>query len=162
MFKVKASYSEKLEVRADGERVRQFFADTRNFIELMPNIESIKTDADGTARWKIKAEIPLFGSLTETFSVRLAENNPSLIEYAPATTETKNFLRYSADIAANGAGTTTVQISQAVELRRGKATELHLLAGLAGEKLISQQMQQRVEKMIKTFLAKAKEKLEKK
>jgi carbon monoxide dehydrogenase subunit G len=160
MFKVKATYNEQFEVKATAESVRQFFANTRNFVELMPNIESIRTEAKGTARWTIRAEIPLLGAMIESFSVQLSENSENLIEYTPAVTETKNYLRYAADFKEGAAGKTTVNISQTVELRRAKAADLHFLAGLAGEKIISQQMQSRVAAMIKTFLEKARTKLE--
>ena len=160
MFKIKANYSEQFEVRATAEKVREFFADVRNFVEKMPNIESIKTQSDGTALWTIKAQIPILGSMTEKFAVRLAENSANLIEYSPAPQETKNFLRYAADFEEQAGGKTRVNISQTVEIRRNKASELHLLAGLAGETLISNEMQKRVSAMIKTFLEKARKKLE--
>ncbi|MDQ4122451.1 MAG: hypothetical protein M3209_13515 [Acidobacteriota bacterium] len=160
MFKIKASYSEQFEVRATAEKVRQFFADTRNFVEKMPNVESIRLQPDGTALWTISAQIPVLGSMTEKFAVRLAENTENLIEYSPAQQETKNFLRYAADFEQRADGKTQVSISQTVEIRRKKASELHLLAGLAGETLISREMQKRVTAMIKTFLEKARKKLE--
>lgn len=162
MFKVKAVYNEQFEVKATAQSVRKFFADTRNFVELMPNIESIRTDPNGTARWTIRAEIPLLGAMIESFAVELSENSENLIEYTPAATETKNYLRYAADFAERATGKTTINISQTVELRREKAGDLHFLAGLAGEKTISQQMQSRVAAMIKTFLEKAKSRLEQK
>ncbi len=162
MFKVKAAYSEQFEVKAKAESVRRFFADTRQFVELMPNIESIRAEADGTARWTIRAEIPLLGAMIESFAVQLSENSENLIEYTPAAAETQNYLRYAADFEERAAGKTTVNISQTVELRREKASDLHFLAGLAGEKIISQQMQSRVATMIKTFLEKAKSRLEQK
>lgn len=160
MFKIKAAYAEQFEVRASAERVREFFANTRNFVELMPSIESIRAVAGGAAQWTIRAEIPFLGAMTETFAVELSENNENLIEYTPAKDETKNYLRYSADFEPRGDGKIAVNISQTVELRREKASDLHLLAGLAGESLISKEMQKRVGEMIKTFLAKAKQKLE--
>ncbi|MEP6923099.1 MAG: hypothetical protein ABI954_01430 [Pyrinomonadaceae bacterium] len=162
MFKIKAAYSEQFEVKTTAERVRSFFAETRNFVELMPNIESIRMDGNGTAKWTIRAEIPLLGAMIESFAVQLSENNENLIEYTPAVTETKNYLRYAADFEERTAGKTVVNISQTVELRREKAADLHFLAGLAGEKIISQQMQSRVAAMIKTFLEKAKTRLEQK
>jgi hypothetical protein len=55
-----------------------------------------------------------------------------------------------------------VHFSQVVELRRSSARELHLLAGLAGESIISSEMSKRVAEMINVFVRKAKEKLEKK
>ncbi|HQY67423.1 MAG TPA: hypothetical protein PLD38_09095 [Pyrinomonadaceae bacterium] len=41
-----------------------------------------------------------------------------------------------------------VQFSQSAELRRRSARDLHLLAGLAGESLISSEMNKRIADMI--------------
>lgn len=160
MFTIKASYSEQFEVSANAEKIRAFFADTRNFVELMPNVQSIKALENGTTSWTIRAEIPVLGAMTESFLVQMTENSPALIEYAPAPDETKNFLRYAADLEERTNGKTLVQISQSVEIRRKKAGELHFLAGFAGEKVISSEMQKRVSAMIKTFLERARTKLE--
>ncbi|MBC7797195.1 MAG: hypothetical protein H7Z37_10015 [Pyrinomonadaceae bacterium] len=161
MFQVKAGYGEQITIKTTTAKVREFFADVRNFMSMMPNIESILTDSQGVTRWKIRADIPIIGSMDEVFNVVLSENTPNLIEWTPAKVESKNFLRYSADFVEKSATETLVQISQAVELRREKASDLHFLAGLAGEKMISQQMQSRVEKMIKDFLENARKTLEK-
>jgi len=160
MFKVKASYSEQFEVRASAAKVREFFADTRNFVELMAGIESIRAGADGVTHWKIRAEIPFLGAMTETFDVKLSENSENLIEWTPAASDAGNLLRYAADFAEED-GRTKIHISQTVEVRREKASDLHMLAGWAGETIISQQMQSRVETMIKTFFEAARKKLEK-
>jgi len=45
-------------------------------------------------------------------------------------------------------------------LRRPHAKDLHMLAGLVGEGAISAEMQKRVAEMIKTFLERARVKLE--
>ncbi len=160
MFTIHADYSDKFEVSAPIERVRGFFADIRNFIELMPNVESIHTNADDTARWTIRAEIPLIGAMQQSFSVELTEKSDERIEWIPKTGEKENFLRYSADFIENGANKTTVQFSQNVEIRRNSARELHFLAGLVGESRVGKGMQREVAGMIKKFVRKAKEKLE--
>ena len=48
-----------------------------------------------------------------------------------------------------------------VELRRKSARELHMLAGLAGESVISSEMSKKVTEMIKVFIQRAKDRLEK-
>lgn len=162
MFKIKAEYGQSIEIKASLDKVREFFANAQNFVELMPNIESIRIDNEGVAKWTIRAEIPFLGAMTEIFNVRLAENSSEHLEWAPAPTESKNFLRYAADFLEKGAEETFIQIKQAVEIRRNKASELHMLAGFAGEGVISSQMQKRVAEMIKIFLQKAKNRLESK
>lgn len=160
MFIIRTDFSDKFEVKAPIQKVRDFFADIKNFIELMPNVESITTTGDERARWSIRADIPLIGSMRQSFNVELAENSVNRIEWIPKSGEKQNFLRYSADFVEKNSDSTVVQFSQNVELRRNKARELHLLAGLAGESRVSQGMQWEVAGMIKKFVEKAKEKIE--
>ena len=161
MFTIRAKYTDTVEVRTSLDAVRDFFADIKNFVELMPEIESIYTDAKGVTHWKIRADIPFAGVIMQKFAVQLAENSEERIEWSPVAGETKNLLRYAADFFEKSANTTLVNFTQMVELRRNSARELHILAGVAGEAIISSEMTKRVAKMLKTFVQRAKEKLEK-
>ena len=161
MFTVKAGYSDDVEIKTNAERVREFFSDIRNFADLMPGIASIHTDAKGVAHWKIQAEIPVVGQMMQKFAVELSENSEERIEWFPVALETQNFLRFSADFLEKARDVTLIHFSQMVELRRKSARELHYLAGLAGESLISSEMTKKVSEMIKVFIQRAKEKLEK-
>jgi carbon monoxide dehydrogenase subunit G len=159
MFRIKAEYTEQLEVKTNIERAREFFGDMRNFVELMPGVESIKNEAGGIIRWMVSAEVPALGMMRAVFSVEQTEDRRERIEWSPAPTEKKNYLRYAAVFEERGART-LVRIAQHVEMRRQHARELHLLAGLVGEGRISAEMQKRVAEMIKTFLERARAKLE--
>lgn len=160
MFTIKAGYSDDIEIKSNVGKVRSFFADFNNFADLMPGISSIYEDAKGIAHWKIVAEIPFIGSMTQKFAVELVEHSKERIEWFPMAVETQNFLRYSADFLEKAKNVTLVHFSQMVELRRKSARELHMLAGLAGENLISREMSKKITEMIKTFINRAKEKLE--
>ncbi len=160
MFTIHTDYSDKFEVKTSAKRVRDFFSDIRNFIELMPNVESIAQNADGTMRWIIRADIPLVGAMRQAFNVELSESSDERIEWIPRRGETANFLRYAADFVEKNPAATLVRFSQKVELRRARAKELHLLAGLAGEANVSKGMQWEVAGMMKKFVEKAKRKLE--
>lgn len=161
MFTVKAGFSDDIELKTSIDKVREFFADASNFAALMPGVASIHTDAKGVAHWKIEAEIPVVGQMVQKFAVELAENNEERIEWFPVSLETQNFLRYSADFLEKAKSVTLVHFSQMVELRRKSARDLHMLAGLAGETIISNEMTKKITEMIKIFINRAKEKLEK-
>lgn len=161
MFTIKASYSGVFEVEAAIEKVREFLLDVRNFVELMPSVESIHADGRGITRWTIRAEVPFVGAIRQTFPVQLSEENEDHIEWSPVAGEQQNFLRYAMDLAEKGTNRTAVQIVQLVELRRSAARDLHKLAGLAGENLISREMNKKVAEMIKIFVGKSRERLEK-
>ncbi len=159
MFQVKAAFDEQLEIGAPLERAREFFSDLRNFTELMPGVESIRTDAGGVMRWLIRADIPVIGAIRQAFAVEQTTNAPARIEWSPAAQEKGNFLRYAAEFEQRGART-LVRIVQRVELRRQRATELHLLAGVVGASRLSAEMQKGVSDMMRTFLARARKQLE--
>lgn len=161
MFTVKAGFSDDIEVRSSIDQVREFFGDITNFAELMPGVDQVYVDAKGVAHWKVQAEIPFVGPMLQKFSLELAESNEERIEWTPLRTEAENFLRYSADFLEKAKDVTVVRFSQFVELRRKKASELHSLAWLAGESLISSEMTKSITQMIRVFIEKAKERLEK-
>ena len=162
MFTIKANYSNTVEVGTSFDDVREFFADIKNFVELMPGIESIHVDAKGIAHWTIRAEIPFIGQMMQKFAVVKTEDEEEIIEWSPVAGEAKNLLRFAAEFLEKGKNQTLVHFSQVVELRRSSARELHILAGLAGESIISSEMSKRVAEMINVFVRKTKEKLEKK
>ena len=160
MFIIRADYTDTQEVKTSIERVHEFFTDIKNFVELMPSVESIYADAKGVIHWKIRAEIPFAGAMIQNFAVELAENTEDRIEWLPASGEQRNLLRYTADFLEKEKDVTVVRFAQIVEIRRKSATELHILAGLAGESIISSEMSKRIAQMIKIFVARAKERLE--
>lgn len=161
MFTVKAGYSNDIEVASSIDKVRDFFSDITNFAEFMPGITQTYTDAKGVAHVKIQAEIPFVGQMLQKFAIEISENSEDRIEWLPLRTEAENFLRYSADFLEKAKDVTMVHFSQAVEIRRKSARDLHYLAGLAGESLISNEMTKRFAEMVRVFIDRAKERLEK-
>lgn len=160
MFTVKAGFTDDIEIRAEGARVRDFFLDLQNFAELMPGVDSIRMDADGVAHWRVSAEIPVVGKMEQNFAVKLEENSDNRIEWGPANVESGNLLRFSADFEYPEPNLTKMRFTENVELRREKARDLHFLAGMAGEALISSELTKGVTAMIRVFMEKAKSKLE--
>src|SRR5262245_1004207 len=132
MFTISAEFRDKVEVKASIETVRSFLFDLQNFARLMPEIESIRTDAKGITHWTIEVEIPVVGKLRQSFRLEPEEISDAEIIWRPAAGEKENLLRYAVLLMEKSAGVTLVQISQKVELRRGKARDLHPLAGVAG------------------------------
>ena len=87
MFTIRAAYSDKVEIKTSLERVSAFFADIKNFVELMPGVESIRTDGKGVTHWKIRADIPVIGEMKQNFAVALSEETDERIEWSPIAGE---------------------------------------------------------------------------
>ena len=150
MFRIRASYADQLELRTTIERAREFFGELRNFADLMPGIEGIRKEAGGIMRWMVRAEVPVIGPVHATFTVEKTEDSPDRLEWSPARTEVKNYLRYAAAFEERG-HKVLIRIAQHVEIRRQHARDLHRFAILLGESAMSADMQKRVREMIKTF-----------
>lgn len=159
MFRIKASYTSQMELSTTMERAREFFGELRNFVDLMPGVENIRNEAGGIARWMVRADVPVIGSVHATFAVEKTEDRPEKLEWSPARSEMRNYLRYVAAFEERG-HKVLIRIAQHVELRRPNARDLHRLAALIGEGAISAEMQKRVGEMIRTFLERARVKLE--
>lgn len=159
MFRIKASYADQMELQTTLERAREFFGELRNFADLMPGIEGIRKEAGGIIRWVVRAEVPIIGAVHATFTVEKTEDSAERLEWSPARSEMKNYLRYAAAFEERGQKV-LIKIVQHVELRRQHAKDLHRFAILVGESAISNEMQKRVREMIKTFLERARVKLE--
>jgi carbon monoxide dehydrogenase subunit G len=160
MFKARAEFREDLEVGASADVVREFFGDLGNFVRLMPGVESIGEEAGGVVCWTVCVDVGLAGKMRGHFRIVRTDNSPQRIEWGPAVYEKKNLLRYAASFEELAPSRTMVRVAQRVELRRQSATELHLMAGLIGERRISAGMQERVASMMKTFLKRARAHLE--
>lgn len=160
MFVIKSNVTESSELRTTIEKARFFFSDGNNYAELMPNVDSIHKDIRGVTRWNISVAVPLIGSWKMSFAVEFLAAD-DIIEWYPSSTEKQNFLRCVAQLNEKTDGIIQVIITNNLELRRQQAKDFHVFAGMAGERTISQEMQAEVSKMIKDFLLKAKEKLEK-
>ncbi|HMT09122.1 MAG TPA: SRPBCC family protein [Pyrinomonadaceae bacterium] len=160
MFTIRAGFSDQIELHAGIDAVREFFSDITNFGQLMPGVEQVHIDAKGIAHWKVQTDIPVVGKILQKFALEKAEDSEDRVEWSPLRNEAENLLRYSADFFEKAKNITLVQFSQVVEMRRKSARELHILAGMAGESLISNEMTKRVTEMINIFIGRAKERLE--
>jgi hypothetical protein len=125
----------------------------------MPGIEGIRKEAGGIMRWMVRADVPVIGAVHASFAVQKTDDRPERLEWSPARSEGKNYLRYAAAFEERG-HKVFIKVAQHVEMRRPHARDLHRLAALLGEGAISAEMQKRVKEMIKTFLERAQAKLE--
>ncbi|MEZ5305774.1 MAG: hypothetical protein R2684_01380 [Pyrinomonadaceae bacterium] len=160
MFTVKALHTETGMFRAELERVRGFFCEATNFSSYMPNISEIWTDNRGVMHWKVATQIPFVGNFSEKFPIVRTENSDERVEWSPHTEEERNLMRVAADFFPESNQKTQVRLSHAIELRRRSPTELHLLAGFAGETAISNEMSNRIGDMIRAFFESARNRLE--
>jgi hypothetical protein len=150
MFIIKSNVTEIFEVQTQLFAAQKFFSETNNYVELMPNIESIRTDVQGIIRWNIAVEVKGIGRWQMPFTVEFLSTD-EIIEWFPSPLETKNYLRFVVHLTSKTDNAIVVKISNNLEIRRSKATDLHLLAGFAGERKLSSEVDYEVRIMLNTF-----------
>ncbi len=158
MFRVKSSFKTTLEVRAPLQRVKNFFSVLPNIADMLGGVEEIRREPSGIARWTIATDTPV-GHVRFSFPVHETSPRADTIEWSPAPNESQNLFRYSLKFEEKN-GSTFVNISQQVELRRRRAWDLHPGVGLMGETRLSNALQRRINEAIEDFLVRVKEKLE--
>lgn len=160
MFTIRAIHTETVSFGVASNAFREFFTNLKNFIDLMPNIENIRTDNQGVTHWQVSTDIPFVGKFTEHFPIVRTEDSEERVEWSPFAGEQFNLMKLAADILPNSTTSTLVKISQNIELRRHSPTDFHLLAGFAGESLISKEMTKRVADTMTSFIERARQRLE--
>jgi hypothetical protein len=160
MFIIKSNVVETFEVQTTMIEAQKFFSETKNYVELMPNVESIHADAQGVLRWNISVEVPMIGRWKMPFAVDFLTTD-DVIEWFPSSVEKQNYLMCVTRLIEKNENLVNVTISHNLELRRRQASDFHLLAGLAGESMISGEMKSEVAKMLKIFIGASKMRLEK-
>ena len=158
MFRVKSSFKTKLEIKAPLDQVREFFANLHHFTDFLGGVESIRRETGGVMRWTIATDTPV-GLVRMSLPVRQTSPHANVIEWSPASSESQNLMRYSLRFEERK-GTTLVNVSQQVELRRKRAWDLHPGVGLMSEARLSSALQRRINEAIEEFLGQVKKKLE--
>jgi hypothetical protein len=161
MFRIKATCNAEIEARISRTDAYEWFHDHRNFVALLPSLESITPERDGVVCWTIRAEVPTVGVLRVPFRVTRTDTPPARIEYAPALTERQNYLRCVASFTAAGPASTLIKISQTLDLRRANARLLHVMAAVVGEARLSAETQKQMSAKLHEFLQAARQRLEK-
>jgi hypothetical protein len=162
MFRIKADCNEEIEIKISQAEAFSWFGDAANFVSLLPNLESVTTERDGSLRWTIRADVPTLGAMRVPFRVTRADTPPSRIEFVPALAERQNYLRCVATFAALGPALTRVKVTQTVDLRRSDAKLLHVMAAVVGATRISAETQKQMSAKLREFLRAARRQLEEK
>ena len=161
MFRIKADCNEEIEAKISQADAYAWFSDTANFVALLPNLESVTPERDGSLKWTIAADVPTLGVMRVPFRVSRHDAPPNRIEFVPALAERQNYLRCVATFAALGPALTRVKITQTVDLRRAEAKSLHVLAAVVGSARISAETQKQMSAKLREFLQAARIRLEK-
>ncbi len=151
MFIVKAGDAVNFRLNIPRSKAFEYFSDPINYERLLDNVSDVHRTSKGQYTWSIRAQIPMVGAYSQDFLVREAEMSENLIEWIPASGESENLLRVTTELRKDDDNETEVKFGLIIELRRRTAMSLHMLAGLAGDKTIGEELGKEIASILEQF-----------
>ena len=153
-FTVSAEVEKSSVVNLSKDKVRTYITDLTIYPRFFPEIVSVKNLNDSVSEWLYRVDAPLASPYNLTFI--LIEKNTSqdtmILESKDPGPDYLLCKAYFNPIADNR---TSVTISFKISMSRESASDIHFLAGLFGEKFISDRMQEKLEDDLEIFIARA-------
>jgi hypothetical protein len=159
LFTVDASASASYSVSVPREALRSYLDDIGLFSRNMPGVVGVTLIDANRYLYRTERTVPLSPSLKTDFEVRKETHGDSLTIYRSTDENSFNYMACSVLIRPRDAGHTSIDIQLRVRLTRENASEIHWLAPLLGESLISRQMSIDLEEMLHDFIERSNEEL---
>lgn len=153
-FTLSAEVERTSSINLDKEFIYTYVKDLSIYPEFFPNIVSVAKLNDTESEWTYRVEAPLAPPYNLTFV--LEDKSPSgdtlLFE---SKDRLKDYLFCSAVLTETAEKKTKIAFVFKISMTREKASDIHVLAGILGEKFLSEQMKSKLEGDLETFISKA-------
>jgi uncharacterized membrane protein len=153
-FTISAEVTRNATIKLDLAYISSYIKNLEIYPKFFPNIVSVKQLEDKQSEWIYKVVAPLASPYNVTFV--LEDKSPSadtlLFESAD---KGQDYLYCSAVLTAAADNKTKVDFDFKIRMTREKASDVHILAGILGEKFLSDKMKDRLEGDLEEFISKA-------
>jgi uncharacterized membrane protein len=153
-FTLAAEVERNTSINLDKDFIYTYVKDLSIYPKFFPNIVSVTKINDVESEWLYRVEAPLAAPYNLSFLLEdkspssdtlLFESKDKLIDY----------LYCSAVLTQTAEKKTKISFVFKISMTREKAGDIHVLAGILGEKFLSEQMKSKLEGDLETFISKA-------
>jgi uncharacterized membrane protein len=153
-FTLSAEVTRNSTINLELEFVSKYIKNLDIYPKFFPHIISVKKLDDKQSEWTYKVEAPFASPYNVKFI--LEDRSPSadtlLFESIDSV---KDYLYCSALLSKTGVNKTKVSFLFKISMTREKASDIHFLAGILGEKFLSEKMKERLESDLEDFVSSA-------
>jgi ribosome-associated toxin RatA of RatAB toxin-antitoxin module len=153
-FTLKAEVERNTSINLEKDFIYSYIKNLEIYPKFFPNIVSVTKLTDTESEWLYKVEAPLAAPYNLTFT--LEDKSPSsdtlLFE---SKDKLKDYLYCQAILSPAAENKTKITFVFKISMTREKASDVHVLAGILGEKFLSEQMKSKLEGDLETFISKA-------
>ncbi|HMT10264.1 MAG TPA: hypothetical protein PKA39_01425 [Ignavibacteria bacterium] len=152
-FTMSAEVERTATINLDKDFIGQYIKDLQIYPKFFPNIVSVTRLNDTESEWLYKVEAPLATPYKLTFLLEDKSSGDTLL--FESKDKVKDYLYCSGVLQQTAENKTKIAFVFKISMTREKASDIHFLAGILGEKFLSEQMKSKLESDLETFISKA-------
>jgi uncharacterized membrane protein len=149
-FTISAEVENKTTINLSQKIVHDYFEDLTIYPKFFPDMVSVTDKGNNQSEWTYRVDYPLAEAWNAVFEQFKKGTSENLLFESNSTDQ--NYLKCNASFTSVSSNRTLVDIYIKVVLTREKASDIHFLAGVLGEKLISEKMKSKLDDDLQTFI----------
>lgn len=152
-FTMAAEVERTASVNLQKDFISSYITNLDIYPKFFPNIVSVTKLNDTESEWIYRVEAPLATPYTLSFVLEDRGSSDTLL--FESKDKTKDYLYCQAVLDQVSEKKTRIAFVFKISMTREKASDVHFLAGILGEKFLSEQMKDKLETDLETFISKA-------
>lgn len=153
-FTLQAEVERTASIHLDKEFIAAYIKDLSIYPKFFPNIVSVTKLNDIESEWTYRVEAPLAAPYNLAFILEDKGQSADSLLFE-SKDKTMDYLYCSAVLTETVEKKTKISFVFKISMTREKASDVHVLAGILGEKFLSEQMKSKLEGDLETFISKA-------
>lgn len=151
-FTLKAEVERTASIHLDKEFIAAYIKDLSIYPKFFPNIVSVNKLNDIESEWTYRVEAPLAAPYNLSFVLEDKGQSADSLLFE-SKDKTMDYLYCSAVLTQTVEKKTKISFVFKISMTREKASDVHVLAGILGEKFLSEQMKSKLEGDLETFIS---------
>ncbi len=152
-FTLAAEVERNTSIALDKDFIASYIKDLQIYPKFFPNIVSVNKLNETESEWLYRVEAPLATPYNLTFVLEDKSTGDTLL--LESKDKTKDYLYCQGILSQVSEKKTKIAFVFKISMTREKASDIHFLAGVLGEKFLSEQMKSKLEGDLETFISKA-------
>jgi hypothetical protein len=153
-FTLSAEVKRNSNLNLDLDFVSNYIKNLEIYPKYFPNITSVSKLEENLSEWVYRVEAPFSAPYDVKFVLEDKSPAPDTLLFE-SVDKVRDYLYCSAVLSRTGENKTKVNFLFKISMTRDKASDIHFLAGLLGEKFLSEKMKERLEGDLEEFISSA-------
>ena len=153
-FTISAQVERTANINLDKEFISAYIKNIEIYPKFFPNVVSVTKISDIESEWLYKVEAPLASPYNLTFVLENKSSNTDTLLFE-SKEGARDYLYCNAVLSQVSEKKTRIDFIFKISMTREKASDVHFLAGIFGEKFLSDRMKEKLEGDLETFISKA-------